>query len=248
MAGLSAQVSGLEISPFSPTGFSALAHSRGIGLEKAVWMTKQPVTYGIDAGRRLDETGNPNANLRLEFLIPPEKWRMAAVLVPIVAREPEVTVLLTLRTAHLSAHAGQVAFPGGKIETSDPTPIHSALREAREEIGLLPELVKPLALLDLHNTGTGFRVIPVMGLVDPSFVPQPEPNEVADVFEVPLSFLMNEQNHLRHLREWQDYRILFHAMQFEERFIWGATAAMLRNLYERLYAPRYEGETTYDQA
>ncbi|WP_245434033.1 CoA pyrophosphatase [Rhodomicrobium lacus] len=248
MAGLSAQVSGLEISPFSPTGFSALAHSRGIGLEKAVWMAKQPVTYGIDAGRRLDETGNPNANLRLEFLIPPEKWRMAAVLVPIVAREPEVTVLLTLRTAHLSAHAGQVAFPGGKIETSDPTPIHSALREAREEIGLLPELVKPLALLDLHNTGTGFRVIPVMGLVDPAFVPQPEPNEVADVFEVPLSFLMNERNHLRHLREWQDYRILFHAMQFEERFIWGATAAMLRNLYERLYAPRYEGETTYDQA
>jgi len=241
MAGLSGQATELEISPFSATGFAARARVRGIGLDKATWMAEQPVSYGIDAGKRLDANGNSNADLRLELLIEPAKWRMASVLVPIVARAPEATVLLTLRTAHLAAHAGQVAFPGGKIEKTDATPVETALREASEEIGLSPSLVTPLALLDLHNTGTGFRVIPVMALVDPSFVPLPDPNEVADIFEVPLSFLMDEQNHLRHLREWQDYRILFHAMQFEERFIWGATAAMLRNLYERLYAPRDEG-------
>ncbi len=162
---------------------------------------------------------------------------MSAVLVPVVAREPDATVLLTLRTAHLSAHSGQIAFPGGKIEKGDATPIETALREAEEEIGLARELVTPLSLLDLHNTGTGFRIIPVLALVDPSFMPAPDPNEVADVFEVPLSFLMEEENHMRHLREWNDRRILFYAMEYEQRFIWGATAAMLRNLYERLYAP-----------
>jgi hypothetical protein len=99
------------------------------------------------------------------------------------------------------------------------------------------ELVTPLSLLDLHNTGTGFRIVPVLALIAPSVTPAPDPNEVADVFEVPLSFLMEEENHMRHLREWNDRSILFYAMEYEQRFIWGATAAMLRNLYERLYAP-----------
>ncbi len=225
------------LTPFSPEGFAARARVGGIELEKAAWMASQPVSYGIDAGRRLDEDGNANENLRLEHLVSPGGWRMAAVLVPVVAREPEATVLLTLRTSHLAAHSGQIAFPGGKIEESDATPVEAALREAQEEIGLPPGLVTPLSLLDLHNTGTGFRIIPVLSLVDPSFTPVPDPGEVADVFEAPLSFLMEEQNHLRHLREWSDRRILFYAMQYEQRFIWGATAAMLRNLYERLYAP-----------
>jgi 8-oxo-dGTP pyrophosphatase MutT (NUDIX family) len=225
------------LNPFSPEGFSARARARGLPLEKAGWMASQPASYGIDAGRRLDENGNTNENLRLEDLVSREAWKMAAVLVPIVAREPEATALLTLRTAHLSAHSGQIAFPGGKIEPGDATPIETALREAEEEIGLPRELVTPLGLLDLHNTGTGFRIIPVLALVDPFFTPAPDPNEVADVFEVPLSFLMEEENHMRHLREWKDRRILFYAMEYEQRFIWGATAAMLRNLYERLYAP-----------
>ena len=225
------------LSPFSPEGFAARARVRGLPLEKAGWMASQPASYGIDAGRRLDENGNANQNLRLEDLVSREAWRMAAVLVPIVAREPEATVLLTLRTTHLSAHSGQIAFPGGKIETGDATPIETALREAEEEIGLPRNLVNPLSLLDLHNTGTGFRIIPVLALVDPFFTPAPDPNEVADVFEVPLSFLMEEENHMRHLREWKDRRILFYAMEYEQRFIWGATAAILRNLYERLYAP-----------
>jgi 8-oxo-dGTP pyrophosphatase MutT (NUDIX family) len=225
------------LSPFSPEGFAARAHGRGLPLEKAAWMASQPASYGIDAGRRLDENGNANENLRLEDLVSRDAWKMAAVLVPVVAREPDATVLLTLRTAHLSAHSGQIAFPGGKIEKADATPVETALREAEEEIGLPRELVTPLSLLDLHNTGTGFRIIPVLALVDPSFTPSPDPNEVADVFEVPLSFLMEEENHMRHLREWKDRRILFYAMEYEQRFIWGATAAMLRNLYDRLYAP-----------
>ncbi len=225
------------LSPFSSEGFAERARLHGLPLEKADWMASQPVSYGIDAGRRVDEGGNANENLRLEDLVARETWKMAAVLVPVVAREPDATVLLTLRTAHLSAHSGQIAFPGGKIEKGDATPIETALREAEEEIGLPRELVTPLSLLDLHNTGTGFRIIPVLALVDPSFNPVPDPNEVADVFEVPLSFLMEEENHMRHLREWNERRILFYAMEYEQRFIWGATAAMLRNLYERLYAP-----------
>ena len=225
------------LNPFSPEGFAARARLSGLPLEKAAWMAAQPVSYGIDAGHRLDENGNTNENLRLEDLVSREAWKMAAVLVPVVAHEPEATVLLTLRTAHLSAHSGQIAFPGGKVEPGDATPVETALREASEEIGLSRELVTPLSLLDLHNTGTGFRIIPVLALVDPSFTPKPDPDEVADVFEVPLSFLMEEENHMRHLREWSDRRILFYAMEYEQRFIWGATAAMLRNLYERLYAP-----------
>ncbi len=225
------------LNPFSPEGFAARARLHGLPLEKAGWMVTQPPSYGIDAGHRVDEDGNTNENLKLEDLVAREAWRNAAVLVPVVAREPEATVLLTLRTAHLAAHSGQIAFPGGKIEKGDATPIETALREADEEIGLSRGLVTPLGLLDLHNTGTGFRIIPVLALVDPSFTPAPDPNEVADVFEVPLSFLMEEENHMRHLREWNDRRILFYAMEYEQRFIWGATAAMLRTLYERLYAP-----------
>ncbi len=224
------------LSPFSPEGFAERARSFGLSLDRASWMASQPASYGIEAGQRLDEDGNANENLRLESLVAPGGWRNAAVLAPVVARRPEVTVLFTQRTAHLPAHSGQISFPGGKIEESDATPVDAALREAQEEIGLPPDLVTPLSLLDLHNTGTGFRIIPVLGLVDPGFTPAPDPNEVADVFEVPLSFLMQEQNHTRHLREWKDRRILFYAMEYQRRFIWGATAAMLRNLYERLYA------------
>jgi 8-oxo-dGTP pyrophosphatase MutT (NUDIX family) len=224
------------LNPFSPEGFADRARVCGIDLEKASWMVSQPISYGIDAGRRLDEDGEPNENLRLERLLAQGAWKEAAVVVPVVARRPEATVLLTLRTQHLSAHSGQIAFPGGKIEERDATPVETALREAREEIGMAAELVTPLSLLDLHNTGTGFRIVPVLALIDPSFTPVPDPNEVADVFEVPLSFLMQEQNHIRHLREWKDRRILFYAMEYEQRFIWGATAAILRNLYDRLYA------------
>ena len=178
--------------PFSAAGFAERARSRGIALAKASWMAEQPPRYGIDAGRRLDESGNSNEYLRLENIVPPGAWRMAAVLVPVLAREPEATVLLTLRNPHLRAHGGQIAFPGGKIEEADATAVEAAIREAEEETGIPPSLVKPLSLLDLHNTGTGFRIIPVVALVEPGFEPVPHPDEVEEVFEVPLSFLMAE--------------------------------------------------------
>ncbi|MGO8952354.1 MAG: CoA pyrophosphatase [Rhodomicrobium sp.] len=228
------------ISPFSAKGFAERAKLRGLALEQASWMAEQPFSYGIDAGRRLDESGNPNENLRLEHLVAEGDWKMAAVLVPVLAREPEVTVLLTLRTSHLKAHGGQIAFPGGKIETGDATPVETATREAEEEAGIPPALVTPLSLLDLHNTGTGFRIVPVLALVDPGFEPVAHPGEVAEVFEVPLSYLMTETNHMSHFSKWKGRTVQFYAIQYEKRFIWGATAAILRNLYERLYAPDAE--------
>ncbi len=237
MPGVQETIADVALSPFSAMGFAARARARGIALEKASWMAEQPISYGIDAGRRLDGNGNPNENLRLEHLLEPGGWRTAAVLVPVLAREPEATVLLTLRPSNLKEHGGQIAFPGGKIEEGDATPVETAIREAQEEAGVPPALVTPLSLLDLHNTGTGFRIIPVLALVEPAFEPVPHPGEVEDVFEVPLSFLMEEQNHSKHFREWKGMNVLFYAIQYEKRFIWGATAAILRNLYERLYAP-----------
>jgi 8-oxo-dGTP pyrophosphatase MutT (NUDIX family) len=200
-------------------------------------MAQQPLSYGIDAGRRLNPDGDANENLRLADLLPPSAWKTAAVLVPVVARTPEVTVLLTLRTSHLAAHSGQIAFPGGKIEEGDTTPVETALREAEEEVGIPRALVTPLSLLDLHNTGTGFRIVPVLALVDPAVEPVPHPGEVAEIFEVPLSFLMEKENYKEQLRDWRGLNVRFYTMEYEQRYIWGATAAIIRNLYERLYAP-----------
>lgn len=162
--------------------------------------------------------------------------RPAAVLVPIVARA-ELTLLLTQRTAHLAAHAGQIAFPGGKIEPHDPDPAAAALREAREEIGLESRFVRPLGYLDPYRTGTGFRITPLVALVDPGFSLTLDDNEVASAFEVPLAFLLDPQNHQIHIRKSQGRDRRFYAMPYGERFIWGATAGMLRNLQERLFTP-----------
>jgi 8-oxo-dGTP pyrophosphatase MutT (NUDIX family) len=237
MPGLEKPAADKRLSDFSAKDFSERARLRGIALGMASWMAAQPLSYGIDAGRRLDEGGNTNKNLRLEHLLPPNNWKTAAVLVPVVAREPAVTVLLTLRTSHLIAHSGQIAFPGGKIEEGDATPVETAMREAGEEVGIPRALVTPLSLLDLHNTGTGFRIIPVLALVDPAIEPVPHPGEVAEIFEVPLAFLMGAENHKEEHRDWKGRSVLFYAMEYEQRYIWGATAAILRNLYERLYAP-----------
>jgi 8-oxo-dGTP pyrophosphatase MutT (NUDIX family) len=223
------------LSHFSATVFAERARARGIEIGKSSWMAAQPVSYGIDAGKRLGKDGQPNENLKLEHLVPPSQWRTAAVLVPVIVREPEATVLFTLRTSHLAAHSGQVSFPGGKIEEGDANPVETAIREAEEEVGIPPALVTPLSLLDLHNTGTGFRIVPVLALVESGFEPVPHPGEVADVFEVPLSFLMDPQNQKRHEIDWKGHKVAFYAVEFERRFIWGATAAILRNLYERLY-------------
>jgi len=162
--------------------------------------------------------------------------RRAAVLVPLVQRDGELTVLLTLRTAHLAAHAGQISFPGGRTEEFDSSPIETALRETQEETGLSRRHVEIIGVLPEQLTGTGFRVIPIVGLVTPPFDLCPDPNEVAEVFEVPLSFLMNGMHHQRMSIELGDGRRSFYAMPYDRHFIWGATAAMLRNLFHLLRA------------
>jgi 8-oxo-dGTP pyrophosphatase MutT (NUDIX family) len=162
-------------------------------------------------------------------------WRPAAVLLPIVNRPGGLSVLLTLRTSNLRAHSGQVAFPGGKIDAGE-TPREAALREAQEEIGLEERFVEPLGWLDPYFTGTGFRVAPLVALVEPSFALRINKLEVDEVFETPFAFLMDAANHRLEEREWRGRRRRSYAMPHEGRHIWGATAGMLRDLYEKLFA------------
>jgi 8-oxo-dGTP pyrophosphatase MutT (NUDIX family) len=162
-------------------------------------------------------------------------WSPAAVLVALVEHEAGLNVLLTRRADALRKHSGQIAFPGGRREPGE-TPWAAALREAEEEIGLDPGLVSLAGLSSPYRTGTGFEVTPVVGFVKPGFALAPNPDEVADIFETPFLFLMNPDNHERRVWERADgARRQFYAMTHDDRTIWGATAGMLRALYERLY-------------
>lgn len=166
----------------------------------------------------------------------PTAWlRPAAVLVPVIAHQTVATVLLTLRPHGMRDHSGQIAFPGGKIDASDASPRAAALREAEEEIGLSRESVTPIGYLDPYVTGTGFIVVPTVATVTPRFRLALDPREVVEAFEVPLAFLMDPENHERRTRDLGGRRRQFYAMPFEDRFIWGVTAGILRNLYDRLY-------------
>ena len=158
----------------------------------------------------------------------------AAVLFPIVVRDAGHTVMLTQRTAHLRDHAGQISFPGGRVEADDLSPTHTALRETEEEVGLSRERVEVLGFLPEYRTGTGFRVTPVVGLVHPPFDLQPDPFEVAEVFEVPLAFLLDPANHQRHEMHYRGALRQYFAMPYGDYFIWGATAGMIRSLSQRL--------------
>jgi 8-oxo-dGTP pyrophosphatase MutT (NUDIX family) len=159
--------------------------------------------------------------------------RPAAVLVPVVAHA-EPTMLLTQRSSDMPDHSGQIAFPGGKIEPADGTPLDAALREAEEEIGLSRQHVRPLGYLLPFLSRTGYLITPVVGLVSPPFALTLNPREVTDAFEVPLSFLMDPRNHQRKSREFRGEQRHFYAMPFEDRYIWGITAGIIRNLWERL--------------
>ncbi|OYQ36012.1 CoA pyrophosphatase [Niveispirillum lacus] len=179
------------------------------------------------AGRRGDLDGNPGLEIAPTL-------RDAAVLVPLIDREGGPTLLLTQRTAHLAAHAGQVSFPGGGVEPHDDDAIATALRETEEEIGLSRQHIDVLGRLDTYITRTGFRVVPVVARVRPPFTLIPDPNEVDAVFEVPLSFILNPASRVREAREFMGAQRYFWAFPFGDRYIWGATAGMLVNLCDVL--------------
>lgn len=167
---------------------------------------------------------------------PSAALRPAAVLVPLIDRAEGMSVLLTQRTPHLSAHAGQISFPGGRIEESDADAVAAALREAEEEVGLTRDHVRVIGRLDTYVTGTGFEITPIVGIVKVPFPLVADPFEVSEVFEVPLSFVVNPSNHRRLTRELEQRARIFFMLPFENRNIWGATAGMLVNLAEVLAA------------
>lgn len=175
------------------------------------------------AGEVIREAGDDGADLT-----------PAAVLFPIVLREDGLMVLLTQRTAHLRDHAGQVSFPGGRVEREDQSAIDTALRETEEEIGLARDNIEVLGFLPEYRTGTGFQVTPVVALVHPPFELTPDPFEVAEVFEVPLEFLLDPANHKQHSLHHRGALRHYFAMPYGDYFIWGATAGMIRSLSERL--------------
>lgn len=169
-----------------------------------------------------------------EFRRPPGAIKLtpAAVLMPIVAK-PEPTILLTQRTETLSRHAGQVSFPGGRVDAADESPLATALRETQEETGIAPDFVRVAGFMEGYETGTGFAILPVVGVVREGFTLMPNPAEVNEIFEVPLAFLLDPKNRERQSREWQGRRREFYAFNYGSHYIWGATAAILVNFAER---------------
>jgi len=203
-------------------------------------VTLQPdAPPALDAGglRRRFAAGKPVVMLYGDQGIDAERAaarRRASVLVPIVARAGELTMLFTRRTAHLRNHSGQIAFPGGGAEPGDASAEATALREAHEEIGLEPARVEVLGRLSDYHTRTDYRVTPVVGLVAPPVELRLDAHEVEEAFEVPLAFLLDPANHQRHQREFQGRTVPFYAIPYRDYYIWGATAGMLINLYRFL--------------
>jgi 8-oxo-dGTP pyrophosphatase MutT (NUDIX family) len=213
--------------PFTAAGFRALA-KRGLNAKpsEAIFDPRSGLALGPS-----DWDLNPELKGDLAVMAPP---RPAAVLVPIMLRLP-LTVLFTQRSHDVPSHPGQISFPGGKIEDGDAGALACALREAREEIGLAADHVEPLGFLDSYRTGTGFQITPAVALVRPGFELALDAREVAEVFEVPLAFLMDEANHRKASREWRGRLRSYYAMPYQGRYIWGATAGMLKNMQQRLF-------------
>ncbi len=192
------------------------------------------VPAGLHDASITPQRGDHDADPVMKKIAEVRPIRPAAVLVPIVDH-PEPTVLLTQRAQHLPDHAGQVSFPGGKIDKSDASPLASALREAEEEIGLARDFVEPIGYLDLYMTTLGYRIVPVIARIRPGFALTLNTGEVDASFEVPLAFVMDIANHQSHSRDWQGIKRHYYAITFGERYIWGVTAGILRNLYDRIY-------------
>lgn len=172
------------------------------------------------------------SDFSLNGIVPvPETWRAASVLVPLVDRESGVTVLLTQRTDDMPSHAGQIAFPGGRRQAEDVDAVATALRETEEEVGLDRSFVDVVGMVDHYRTGTSYEITPVVGIVTPGFTIKADPREVADVFEVPLDHFLDERNHRIDSRVWQGRERRYYAMPYGKRYIWGATAGMLKNLH-----------------
>lgn len=193
----------------------------------------------------------PELRADVRLFYPDRPPRVASVLIPVVVSGEQVSVLLTQRTAHLYDHAGQISFPGGRVEKRDADAIATALRESHEEIGLPPEQVDVIGTLPEYLTATGYNVTPVIGLIEKPFTPVLDPFEVSEVFEVPFGFLMDPANHERRVFELGDTARTFYAMPYAKPgsdvdgrryFIWGATAAILRNLYQFLRARRVSAD------
>ena len=192
------------------------------------------VPPGLTDAHVLARTGDFGTDAMLQIIAQEQPVRPAAVLVPIVEREIPM-VLLTKRAEHLNDHAGQVSFPGGKIDAADASPMDAALREADEEIGLKRAFVEPIGYLDVYATGFGFRILPTLARVKPGFELKISADEVDAAFEVPLAFLMDPANHKVGSKEFRGIQRSFYEMPFETHYIWGVTAGMLRALYERIY-------------
>jgi 8-oxo-dGTP pyrophosphatase MutT (NUDIX family) len=194
------------------------------------------VPAGLTDAGVVPSSGDQGTDRMLEIVAREQPIRPAAVLIAVVDH-PQPTVLLTQRSAHLNDHAGQISFPGGKIEATDASPLDAALRESWEEVGLDREFIDPIGYLDLYGTAFGFRILPTVARVRPGFSLRISAAEVDDAFEVPLAFLMNPANHQLHSKEFRGIERWYYAMPYEERYIWGATAGILRVLYERIYLP-----------
>ena len=194
--------------------------------------------YPSKQGRRSNEdaeTSDLDDEQRNPFVRGDKPLRPAAVLVPLVNHEEQVTVLLTKRTKHLSKHAGQISFPGGRVDASDKGPEHTALRETEEEIGITKHQVDIVGQLDDYIVGTGYLVRPIIGFIEPPFTVIPQEDEVAEVFEAPLSYLTHPKNFQRCSRQFDQGVRSYFAIQWRDYFIWGATAGMLRDLSQRIW-------------
>lgn len=167
----------------------------------------------------------------------PEGMRAAAVLIPLIERQGRVDVLFTLRSSKLKDHPGQISFPGGGVETADKNPAQTAVRETVEEIGVHSSQIELVGVMEPLATGTGFYITPAVGFLDPDCVYAPQTSEVEEVFELPFSFFTNPENHKVHPIIYQGKKHKLWAMPYNDRFVWGATAQILRNVYEMIALP-----------